>query len=106
MRELLLWKNRGGVSGSLAQAEDLAAAQGFEGLELNLHHSCLAGLTTQQVLEAFSQARQGLIVEIVTGGDYVPSLERGPAQQMQELGEQLQPAPEQQQPRILSLIPI
>jgi sugar phosphate isomerase/epimerase len=97
---LLLFKTLWGFSGSLAQAQTLAAAQGFDGLELNLHHPCLAGLTAQQVLEAFSQTRQGLIVEIVTGGDYVPSLEQGPAQHLQELGEQLQQAVELQPLRI------
>ena len=100
MSELLLFKTLWGFSGSLAQAQTLAAAQGFDGLELNLHHPCLAGLTAQQVLEAFSQVRQGLIVEIVTGGDYVPSLEQGPAQHLQELGEQLQQAVELQPLRI------
>jgi sugar phosphate isomerase/epimerase len=98
--ELLLFKTLWGFSGSLAQAQTLAAAQGFDGLELNLHHPCLAGLTAPQVLEAFIQARQGLIVEIVTGGDYVPSLEQGPAQHLQELGEQLQQAVELQPLRI------
>lgn len=100
MSELLLFKTLWGFSGSLAQAQTLAAAQGFDGLELNLQHPCLAGLTAQQVLEAFSQARQGLIVEIVTGRDYVPSLGQGPAQHLQELGEQLQRALELQPLRI------
>ena len=100
MSELLLFKTLWGFSGSLAQAQTLAAAQGFDGLELNLQHPCLAGLTAQQVLEAFSQARQGLIVEIVTGRDYVPSLGHGPAQHLQELGEQLQRALELQPLRI------
>ena len=92
MSELLLFKTLWGFSGSLAQAQHLAAAQGFDGLELNLRHPSLTGLTAQQVLEAFSQAQQGLIVEIVTGGDYVPALAQGPDQHLQELGEQLQQA--------------
>jgi sugar phosphate isomerase/epimerase len=98
--ELLLFKTLWGFSGSLAQALTLAAAQGFDGLELNLQHPCLAGLTAQQVLEAFTQAHQGLILEIVTGGDYVPSLEQGPAQHLEELSEQLQRALELQPLRI------
>ena len=100
MSELLLFKTLWGFSGSLAQAQTLAAAQGFDGLELNLQHPCLAGLTAQQVLEAFTQAHQGLILEIVTGGDYVPSLEQGPAQHLEELSEQLQRALELQPLRI------
>jgi sugar phosphate isomerase/epimerase len=98
--KLLLFKTLWGFSGSLAQAQNLAAAQGFDGLELNLHHPCLAALAAQQVQEALSQAQQRLIVEIVTGGDYVPALAQGPAQQLQELREQMQRALELQPVRI------
>ena len=88
MSELLLFKSLWGFGGSLAQAQHQAAQQGFDGLEANLRHPCLAPLTAPQIRGAFSTAQQGLIVEIVTGGDYVPTLGLGPEQHLRDLREQ------------------
>ena len=88
MSELLLFKSLWGFGGSLAQAQHQAAEQGFDGLEANLRHPCLAPLTAPQIRGAFSAAQQSLIVEIVTGGDYVPTLGLGPEQHLRDLREQ------------------
>ena len=84
-----LFKSLWGWSGSLEAAIAAAVAQGFDGLEANLHHSCLAGLEAIAVRRALEAAELELIVEVVTGGDYVPDLDRGPAQHLDELEAQL-----------------
>ena len=84
-----LFKSLWGWSGSLEAAIAAAVAQGLDGLEGNLHHSCLAGLEAIEVRRSLEAAQLELIVEVVTGGDYVPDLDRGPAQHLDELEAQL-----------------
>ncbi|MCP9771185.1 sugar phosphate isomerase/epimerase [Synechococcus sp. Tobar12-5m-g] len=84
-----LFKSLWGWGGSLEAAIAAALAHGFDGLELNLHHPCLVGLEAIVVRRALAAAELELIVEVVTGGDYVPDLDRGPAQHLDDLGGQL-----------------
>jgi len=82
-----------GFEGDLAAACALAARQGFDGLEVNLRHPALAGLSAQAVREHLAAAGQLLVLELFTGGDYVPDLAWTPQQHLQELAEQLALAP-------------
>lgn len=87
-----LFKSLWGWGGSLEAAIAAALAHGFDGLELNLHHPCLVGLEAIVVRRALAAAELELIVEVVTGGDYVPDLDRGPAQHLDDLGGNWRPA--------------
>lgn len=83
----LLFFSLWGFHGSLALAMETAERGGFDGLELNIRHHCL-------LAEANSHARlrdcgKPLVLEVVTGGGYVPELGCTPEQHLAELGDQL-----------------
>jgi len=63
--------------------------QGFDGLEVNLRHPALAGLAAGAVVEQLAAAGLQLVLELFTGGDYVPDLACTPEQHLRELEEQL-----------------
>jgi sugar phosphate isomerase/epimerase len=75
----------------------------FDGLEANLHHPVFAGLEPAAIAEALAAAGLSLIVELVTGGDYVPDLALSPRRHLQELAAQLQQA-QALQPRRITVI--
>jgi sugar phosphate isomerase/epimerase len=76
-----------GFEGSLNQALDTAGGRGFDGLELNIRHPDLRdGADGAGLLRASGRP---LILEVVTGGDYVPGLGVTPEQHLDELSEQL-----------------
>lgn len=66
-----------------------ARRHGFDGLEANLDHQALIGGEPERICERLQGAGLALIVELVTGGDYVPSLDLGPDQHLAELEQQL-----------------
>ncbi len=81
----LLFQSLWGFGGSLAEAIERSRSDGFDGLELNLHHSAVKGLKAQAVRSALEKAERRLILELVTGGDYVPDLGRTADQHLEEL---------------------
>ena len=82
---LLVLQSLWGFEGSLAEAIEQSRCAGFDGLELNLHHSALAGLKADAVRSALQKADRALILELVTGGGYVPDLDRTADQHLEEL---------------------
>lgn len=74
-----------GFDGDLPQAIKQASSWGFHGLEANLRHPALAGLEPPAVAEDLAAAAMPLVLELVTGGDYVPRLELGPEHHLREL---------------------
>ncbi len=78
-----------GFRGDLHDAMQRARSHGFDGLEANLHHPALAGLEPAAIREQLQAAGLALIVELVTGGDYVPALNLGPDQHVAELEQHL-----------------
>ena len=82
---LLLFKTLWGWSGSLEQACTRAAADGFDGLELNIDHPCLQELDFSAIRHSLSEANQHLIVEVVTGGDYTPDLHCTPSEHLDQI---------------------
>jgi sugar phosphate isomerase/epimerase len=93
MAGLLLLFSLWGFEGDLAAAIATARRHGFDGLEANLSHPALAALPPEQVREQLAAAGLGLVLELLSGGDYVPRLECTPQQHLQELQQQLAAAP-------------
>ncbi len=91
-RPLLLF-SLWGFEADLAAACTTTVRQGFDGLEVNLRHPALEGLAAVAVEEQLAAAGLQLVLELVTGGDYVPDLRRTPEQHLRELEEQLAQAP-------------
>jgi len=81
----LLCHSLWGFSGDLQGAIQRARQHGFDGLEVNLQHPAVAAQPPAAVVEALRRAGLALIVELVSGGDYVPALAAGPDQQLLEL---------------------
>jgi sugar phosphate isomerase/epimerase len=82
-----------GFTGDLAAAIATARRHGFAGIEANLRHPALAALTPAAARSQLAAAGQALVLELVTGGDYVPRLDHTPVQHLAELEHQLQRAP-------------
>jgi sugar phosphate isomerase/epimerase len=83
----LLFFSLWGFQGSLALALEMAERAGFDGLELNIRHPCL-----QAEVDGPARLRdcgRPLVLEVVTGGGYVPELGCTPEQHLEELGERL-----------------
>lgn len=78
-----------GFCGDLQNAMQRARCHGFDGLEANLQHPALVGLEPELIREQLQAAGLVLIAEVVTGGDYVPTLDLGPDQHAAELEQQL-----------------
>ena len=88
--DLLLFQSLWGFEGSLEAAMARARSRGFDGLELNLRHPVLADRPLAAAADQLGQADLALVVELVTGGDYVPDLAAGVAEQLAELEQQLE----------------
>lgn len=71
----------------------MARGHGFDGLEANLAHPALAAVEPGAVAQQLAAAGQALVLELLTGGDYVPRLDCTPAQHLEELEQQLELAP-------------
>ena len=82
---LLLFKTLWGWTTSLEQACSSAASDRFDGLEVNLDHPCLKALDPEAIRRCVSDAKQHLILEIVTGGDYTPDLSCSPLQHLDQI---------------------
>ncbi len=78
-----------GFEADLAAACTTALQQGFDGLEVNLRHPALAGLAAGAVAEQLAAAGLQLVLELLTGGYYVPDLACTPEQHLRELEIQL-----------------
>ena len=89
---LLLFKTLWGWTDSLDQACEFSQREGFDGLEVNLDHPCLEALSTSEIRRRLDRSQQHLILEIVTGGDYTPSLQWSPADHLAQLNQDLQRA--------------
>jgi sugar phosphate isomerase/epimerase len=83
--EPLLFLSLWGQPEDLEAAIRLAGVHGFDGLEANLHHPAFTGREPTAIRGLLERAGLRLIVELVTGGDYVPALEAGPEAQLAEL---------------------
>ena len=88
--DLLLFHSLWGFAGDLEAAMALARCHGFDGLELNLRHGVLADRPLAEAADQLRQADLRLVVELVTGGDYVPDLAAGVADQLADLEQQLE----------------
>ena len=81
----MLFKTLWGWTASLEQACSSAARDRFDGLEVNLDHPCLKALDPEAIRCCVSDAKQHLILEIVTGGDYTPDLSCSPLQHLDQI---------------------
>ena len=68
-----------GFSGDINQALVQARRHGFDGLEANLKHPAVSERSAGEVREALAEAGMALVLELFTGGDYVPRLNCSPA---------------------------
>ena len=91
--DLLLFHSLWGFEGRLEAAMDRARSRGFDGLELNLRHPVLLDRPLAEAADHLRQAELGLVLELVTGGDYVPDLAAGVDDQLAELEQQLEACP-------------
>ena len=82
---LLLFKTLWGWTASLQQACSSASSDRFDGLEVNLDHPCLKALDPEAIRCCVSDAKLHLILEIVTGGDYIPDLGCSPLQHLDQI---------------------
>jgi len=101
--QLKVFHSLWGFSGDWHEAITRAKTSGFDGLEVNLLHPSLAGLAPLQVIDALTANQLSLVVELISGGDYVPDLAIGPEQHLAEIAEQL-PSAERLQPERITLI--
>jgi sugar phosphate isomerase/epimerase len=101
--QLKVFHSLWGFNGQWHEAIDRAKATGFDGLEVNLLHPLLKGCNCLRVSETLQASGLGLIMELTTGGDYVPDLSVSPEQHLAELTEQL-PRAEHLQPQRITLI--
>ena len=92
-----------GFNGTWLEAIARAKASGFDGLEVNLLHQSIRDSDPLEVTDALKESRLGLIVELITGGDYVPDLSITPEQHLAELSQHL-PRAEYLQPERITLI--
>lgn len=90
--DLTIFQTLWGFSGDLEAAIQRARRQGFDGLECNLKHPALTALNVDAVRAGLQQAELPLILEVVTGGDYVPDLQITPEQHLAELEQSLNAA--------------
>jgi len=100
---LLLFQTLWGFNGDLGSAIVRARQLGFDGLEVNLNHHALDGWSAQGVREHLDQANLELIIELVSGGDYVPDLLCSWEQHLADLDGQLDRAGAMR-PRRISVI--
>ena len=91
--DLLLFHSLWGFEGSLEAAIDRAQTRGFDGLELNLRHPVLLERPLADAADHLRQAKLALVLELVTGGDYVPDLACGVDDHLTELEQQLAACP-------------
>jgi sugar phosphate isomerase/epimerase len=101
--QLKVFYSMWGFTGGWHEAIARATTSGFDGLEVNLMHPSLAGLTPVQLKDALEASQLDLVVELISGGDYVPNLAISPEQHLAELADQL-PRAERLQPERITLI--
>jgi len=91
--DLLLFHSLWGFEGPLEAAIGRAQSRGFDGLELNLRHPVLLERPLADAADHLRQANLALVLELVTGGDYVPDLAFGVDDHLAELEQQLAACP-------------
>ena len=89
---LLLFKTLWGWVDSLDQALECSQREGFDGLEVNIDHPCLEPVSAAALRHRLDRSQQHLILEIVTGGDYTPSLQWSPSDHLAQLDQDLERA--------------
>ena len=89
---LLLFKTLWGWVDSLDQALECSQHEGFDGLEVNIDHPCLEPVSAAALRRRLDRSQQHLILEIVTGGDYTPSLQWSPSDHLAQLDQDLERA--------------
>ena len=77
---------------SLDQALECSQREGFDGLEVNIDHPCLEPVSAAALRRRLDRSQQHLILEIVTGGDYTPSLQWSPSDHLAQLDQDLERA--------------
>ena len=92
--QLRVFQTLWGWTGSFNEASQCAAETDFDGLECNLDHPCLRDTSAAEVVSLIRSCDQHLILELVTGGDYIPDLFWTPQQHLEQLREQLARAQE------------
>lgn len=102
-KHLLLFRSLWGFAGDLQQAIHQANLHDFDGLEVNLQHSVLNHVSPAEVNERLRDAGLELILELVSGGEYVPDLGLSWQQHLAQLDQQLSKA-EQYKPLRITLI--
>ena len=90
----LVFHSLWGFTGDLRAALARARALGCDGVEANLQHPALAAKPAGAVREDLAQAGMALVLELVTGGNYVPRLSCSPSEHLVELKHLLQRAPD------------
>lgn len=92
LSDLTILQTLWGFSGDLEAAIQRAHQNGFDGIEANIFHPALSACPADAVRAELSRAELTLVVELVTGGDYVPDLRVTPQQHLLELEQQLSAA--------------
>jgi len=90
--DLKIFKTLWGWKGSFDEACRSCADDGFDGVEVNLDHPCLEGMTPKALKILLKQWEQDLIVEVLTGGDYTPDLSLDWEQHIDQVRDALQRA--------------
>lgn len=90
----LLLHSLWGFYGTLDQAIEQARSHRFDGLEANLNHPALGKVERGAVRDRLAELSMPLVLELFTGGNYVPRLDHSPDQHLAELDQQLQLAME------------
>jgi sugar phosphate isomerase/epimerase len=101
--QLIVFQSLWGFAGDLDAAIAQARHTGFDGLEANLLHPAIRALAPSALHERLQAVGMGLVIELVSGGDYVPDLSVTPEQHLAEL-EELLPQAEALQPERITVI--
>lgn len=81
-----------GFTGSWDEAVRRAYESNFNGLEVNLNHGSIANLDVDRIISTLNSRNLSLIVELTSGGGYVPDLDNNPEQHLEEIATQLSKA--------------
>ena len=90
----LLFHSLWGWKESLAAASAYASDSGFDGLEMNLNHPAVKACSRNEIKQLLGSKKQQLIIEITTGGGYVPDLIEPMGKHLEAITEGLEQADE------------
>lgn len=89
---LKIFQSMWGFTGSWDEAVRRAYESNFNGLEVNLNHGSIANLDVDRIISTLNSRNLSLIVELTSGGGYVPDLDNNPEQHLEEIATQLSKA--------------